>query len=1549
MKNLNASSGKTNPLVFDPTESRKSRLLFLAGLSMLFVLISLKVAFGQTNPTAQSIPYSQNFAGFGGASTVYPAGLQGWTVPGSLSTSYLTAAPSANQNLAGGTNATTTAGIYDFNTKAGIVSTGSNTRALVLAINTIGHTFIAVSFTAATQNRLNAGRINELGLQYRIGTSGTFTNLTGSTYQNANTSTINTGTASTDPATVAVYLPAACDGQAVVQLRWVIRDVSGGGNRPTFSVDDISVTADVPPIVVDLNTISPASLTEGAGPWTIQATAASAVPANSTINIAISGPITGELTTGDYTLGSSTLVINSGNTVSSSTTLSITDDAFCEGNESITVTLTTSAFGVAIGTNTQTLTIADNASDLVFPLPVLNSPSSTITFNTLALSGLSPNLSIGLYMLEQGTNANKTYAADPGGTNSGNIYSYGAAASSERALGSLGSGSLGHPTGGDQTLGIFYGFKLANTTGSTINGLTVDYFGELWTKQGSLVDEIKFQYSTNATSINTGTWNTVSALTFTPSVDLAGYAGIANGAVNGDLPANRVQKAGTFLFGSNIPNGGTVWIRWFDYNSVGNDDGYGIDDLILTPINLSSSNFYSKSTGGLDDLTTWGSNIDGSGSQPPSFSFPGLVLNVRNQVNATINVNWTVNGASSKIVVNNGSNLTIPAGLTLTGTVDVNSGGTLTLNNPSSYPIFGALASNSTVVFSAGSAQTIPSGTYGNLTVSGGGTKTFSGLPIIIQRNFTISNAVTDYGVGSFTIGGNVTYTGIVTHLLPTNSNSFILNGTGVQTISTNGNTLRCFNFSSTKTKGGVTLTAATTVDARNSVFLKFTGSSLFSDGGATLTGRNNLEFDGNASNYNLTGTTVLNFDQTSGSGNVRNNSTNNFAAVARFYNLVLLNNGTGTATDIIIRGQNSYGTTVRNNLTIGGSSTLGGVDEQNASKIYIGGAFINNRVEAVQQSDFNGKTIFYGSGTVNITAGTIGGNKTQKFDTLIVSRANAPIIVDGDLVLDGGMIGSGSHVVTLPANKLVNFIGSSSANILQGSFTIDRVLSSNTSVNGLKLEPNAVLNIGDVLSFATNGKVTTTGGTLRFLSSASNTARINVAPSGASIIGNVTIERYVPSKGWHFTGTIAGGQKISDWNDDFYTQGPMPGVRIPNPGSNTSSIFKFNQAGTLNDGQSQFNGWEVPTVEFMDPSLKSEGYRVFIPNALTLDNTGPISLGDKTLNLDWSGSTAWKGYNLIMNPHASAINWNAATRNNVDNTVVIWDPATSSYKYFGSDIFGGSLGAPTGALNPIASGQAFFVRANGPAPTVSIPEAAKVVGGTFFRSATNEGEVFKIELSNAEGKSDVALFNFLSDATSGHDTKYDAGKWMNSFVNVYTLTEGRKLAINALPFEGEQMTIPVGLNSPAGAYTFNFSGLSALENVDGIFLRDNETAQLVDLKTQPFHSFTLGQAGEENGRFEIIFTNGLTNFKANQIQVSSSVIYPNPVSGSHFRLSLANAKGEVQIEMTDVMGRILSKTNYSISNDRASLQFEKPARAGQYYLRVQTPSSVQSHTLVVY
>jgi predicted extracellular nuclease len=207
--------------------------------------------------------------------------------------------------------------------------------------------------------------------------------------------------------------------------------------------------------------------------------------------------------------------------------------------------------------------------------------ASTQNFDTLANSGTTnTTLPAGWYITETGGSARDLddYAADTGSSNTGDTYSYGAASTTERALGALQSG----------TLISTFGAQFTNNTGGTITSLDIAYTGEQWRIGNTAAardDRLDFQISTNATNLCgadsgpcVGTYTDVNALDFTNPVKTAAAAA----ALDGNSAANRTALS-TTIPSLSIPNGATFWIRWNDLNSSGADDGLAVDDFSVTP------------------------------------------------------------------------------------------------------------------------------------------------------------------------------------------------------------------------------------------------------------------------------------------------------------------------------------------------------------------------------------------------------------------------------------------------------------------------------------------------------------------------------------------------------------------------------------------------------------------------------------------------------------------------------------------------------------------------------------------------------------------------------------------------------------------------------------------------------------------------------------------------------------------------------------------------------------------------------------------------------
>lgn len=187
----------------------------------------------------------------------------------------------------------------------------------------------------------------------------------------------------------------------------------------------------------------------------------------------------------------------------------------------------------------------------------------------LSSTGTSSATPAGWVFFETGTgaNANGMYVIGSGSSGNGDTYSFGASGSTERAFGTVRSGTV-IPT---------IGASFTNATGAAIGSITIAYHGEEW-RLGAVgrTDRLDFQYSLDATSLSTGAWTDVDALDFTTPDTTS-----ATGAQDGNASGHQIAITGTFSLA--LPAGATVFIRWNDLSITGAQDGLAVDDFSLTP------------------------------------------------------------------------------------------------------------------------------------------------------------------------------------------------------------------------------------------------------------------------------------------------------------------------------------------------------------------------------------------------------------------------------------------------------------------------------------------------------------------------------------------------------------------------------------------------------------------------------------------------------------------------------------------------------------------------------------------------------------------------------------------------------------------------------------------------------------------------------------------------------------------------------------------------------------------------------------------------------
>ena len=371
--------------------------------------------------------------------------------------------------------------------------------------------------------------------------------------------------------------------------------------------------------------------------------------------------------------------------------------------------------------------------------------AATENFDTLSnTAGSTTNTALptGWYITETGGGArdNEQYAVDTGGSTTGDIYSYGAAGSTERALGALRSG----------TLIPLYGAKFTNNTGSTITSLNVAYNGEEWRLgTAARTDQINFEISTNATDLSTGTYTGVAALNFvTPDT-------VTTGAKNGNAAGDRTALS-TTISSLSIPNGASFFIRWTDTDATGADDGLAVDDFSITPQGAAATPTPTPTPSlSINDVT----QVEGDPAKGPDVASVGGAEGDAGTTNFvfTVSLNSPAQAGGVSFTVNTADGTTNPATAGSDYVAIVNGAGSIAQGN----------SSTTVTVQVNGDTTPEPNETFFvNISgVTGAGVTDGQGLGTITNDDVTLTGICQIQGSGTTSpvVGQSVNTRGIVT------------------------------------------------------------------------------------------------------------------------------------------------------------------------------------------------------------------------------------------------------------------------------------------------------------------------------------------------------------------------------------------------------------------------------------------------------------------------------------------------------------------------------------------------------------------------------------------------------------------------------------------------------------------------------------------------------------------------------------------------------------------------------------------------------------------
>lgn len=848
-------------------------------------------------------------------------------------------------------------------------------------------------------------------------------------------------------------------------------------------------------------------------------------------------------------------------------------------------------------------------------------------------------------------------------------------------------------------------------------------------------------------------------------------------------------------------------------------------------------------------------------------------------------------GANINTIINNSS----PAGVNLASNVVIGGDLTLTTGNllvgTRTLTLRGNVTGTGRIVVSPSSSIVVTGGEDYTFPFPSG-TQTFS--------NFTLNSPS-----GSVTFANNVTLSGLLT------LTDGILNINGI-TLTLNG------TFSSGAGQFGSTSTTSALVINGSGAF----GTISFDPAANTIGSLTMNRASGTAElNSNLVVNNALNltsgtFTNTSGL-TLANNAvvTRNSAGQL---NGIPISNNNGDRYSVSYTGAVAFNSGLELpsdavdllNLTIGAPVTLdkpitvNGTLTLQSSTLTSGGFDITMAGNPGVWNKVNGSyssgaaTVFI-SGNVSIQSSS----SPAQFGNLEVSSGANLTFPSSTLNISGNLLIAAGSAIS-HNNGTILFSSGGSQSLGGGGKTLNNITVNKTGGTLIVTSPTSVAGLFNILSATT----VASNNDLTLLSTSdgpSGTASIGELPTGASITGNVTVQRYMSKEGniYRYISSPVAKLPVSQLQDDFPVIGPFTGTSTCTNCSTNPSMY----------------WWDEPTSSYIafpvssnaDTLMIGRGYAAFVrhnlyPGPIVLDFTGVLYQGPVSIPLSFTGGGS--DFNLVGNPYASTITWEEIpNRPNVANVIAIRDNGSGgTFQYW--DGTEQSSGLTDGR---IAAGQAFWARATAASAAINLTESAKSsTNGTFYRKSDEEVNVFKVILAKGN-VIDRAVLRLREDATVELDDN-DAPKLNNEGFDISTVTPGGiSMAINAT---NEMVCDAINLkiaDMAQGTYTMSVETFGIFLNT-GATLVDNFTNTQHDFKTSPQYQFsvTSNAASSVANRFSILLDQPDINPSAISTSLADAAC-----NGDQYQVQLDNAQAGVYY-FAELDGQVLGDSVLSNGSD---------------------------------
>jgi hypothetical protein len=463
-------------------------------------------------------------------------------------------------------------------------------------------------------------------------------------------------------------------------------------------------------------------------------------------------------------------------------------------------------------------------------------------------------------------------------------------------------------------------------------------------------------------------------------------------------------------------------------------------------------------------------------------------------------------------------------------------------------------------------------------------------------------------------------------------------------------------------------------------------------------------------------------------------------------------------------------------------------------------------------------------------------------------------LVVYGDQVtLAAGSISPASGEIELAGGSPVNVAVSGAVNM--NNLTVN-------AIGGTTVTGSGVLGISGTLQLAAD--LDASEGTVQLNSDASRTGRLGPVPAGVTYTGNLTVQRYIPggATNWRLLGSPVAGATVNAWQDDFITAG-YPGSQFPTFSSGGQLWPSIRWYDETDLSTSSVNSGLVGVSSDLQQLAPGQGFAVWCGDNLggtapfVTELAGSPHIASEPIQLPMTYTStetpSIDGWNLVSNPLPSPIRFSDLARSNVADYITYYNPATGNTSVYDISLFAidQALGATNGATNTIQSGQAFWLKATGPSPSVVVEEADKVdgnTGGLFGGDETTTLPVLRLQITSAINTfSDQTVVLFSEGAPAADDAdvlKVNVGHVSAPRIGSLA-TGGELMAINANGAFTSEIVIPLMVDvGVTGTYTIT-AGTLASSVLTCMSLEDLSTGDITPLTEGATYTFTMAASAD--------------------------------------------------------------------------------------------------------